>query len=83
LSRQHEKAINFETLLSALKNTVKARKTEPVLENAGKNIKLIKVDDAVKFSWLAYSKQFAYANGISFEEIILELEALLKKIGVF
>jgi len=67
----------------ALKNTVKVRKSEPVLENVGKNIELIKNDDSVKRSWLAYSKQFAYASGISFEEVVLELEALLKKVGVF
>jgi predicted nucleotidyltransferase component of viral defense system len=83
LSRQHEKPINYKTLLLALKNTVKVRKSEPVLENAGKNIELIKNDDSVKRSWLSYSKQFAYASGISFEEIISELETLLKKIGVF
>jgi len=82
LSRQQEKPINYETLLLALKNTIKARKSEPVLENVGKNIELIKNDDAVKRSWLAYSKQFAYASGISFEEVVLELEALLKKVGV-
>jgi predicted nucleotidyltransferase component of viral defense system len=83
LSRQHEKSINFETLLLALKNTVKARKSESALENVGKNIELIKLDNAVKLSWLAYSKQFAYASGISFEEVISELEVLLKRIGVF
>jgi predicted nucleotidyltransferase component of viral defense system len=83
LSRQQEKPINYETLLLALKNTVKARKSEPVLENVDKNIELIKNDDAIKRSWLAYSKQFAYASGISFEEVVLELEALLKKVEVF
>jgi Domain of unknown function (DUF1814). len=83
LSRQQEKTINYETLLLALKNTVKTRKSEPILENAGKNIELIKSDDTVKRSWLAYSKQFAYASSISFEEAVSELEALLKKIGVF
>ena len=83
LSRQQEKPINYETLLLALKNTIKARKSEPVLENVGKNIELIKNDDSVKHFWLAYSKQFAYASGISFEEIISEFEVLLKKIGVF
>lgn len=83
LSKLREKTINYETLLLALKNTVKARKSESVLENAGKNIELIKNDAAVKFSWLAYSKQFSYASGISFEKIVLELEVLLKKIGAF
>jgi len=83
LSKQQEKPINYETLLLALKNTVKVRKSESVLENTSKNIEMIKNDDSVKRSWLAYSKQFAYASGISFEEIISEFEALLKKIGVF
>jgi len=70
-------------LLLALKNTVKVRKSESILENAGENIDLIKNDDAVKRSWLAYSKQFAYASDISFEKIVSELEALLRKIGAF
>jgi len=83
LSRQREKPINYDTLLLALKNTVKARKSETVLENVNKNIELIKSDDAVKRSWLTYSKQFAYASDISFEEVVSELEILLKKVGVF
>jgi len=83
LSSQHKKLINFETLLLALKNTLKARKSESVLENVAKNIELIKNDEAVKLSWLDYSKQFAYASSISFENVISELEVLLKKIGIF
>jgi len=82
LSRSHEKIINFEILFTAVKNTAKERRAESIFENTDKNIELIKTDDSIKHSWFAYSKQFSYASGISFDAIVSELEVLLKKVGI-
>jgi len=81
LSRLYANALNFETLSLALKNTAQTRKTEYILTSAEKNLALIEVDSSIKSSWLGYSRQFAYAKDISFEDIMLELKVLLKKVG--
>ena len=82
LARLHENSINFGTLSAALKNTARTRKTEYIFESVVKNIEMIEADASIKSSWLAYSKQFSYAKDITFEAVIAELRALLKKTGV-
>ncbi|MCL2062432.1 MAG: nucleotidyl transferase AbiEii/AbiGii toxin family protein [Firmicutes bacterium] len=83
LSKMYSDSVNFETLLAALKNTAKTRKTEYIFDNVAKNLELIETDDSIKHSWLNYAKQFAYAKDITFEAIISELKLLLKKVGIW
>jgi len=81
LSKLYGNSLKRNTVLTALENTAKIRKTEFIFEDVPRNIEMIRTDNSIKSSWLAYSKQFSYANGIGFDEVIHELKILLSKIN--
>lgn len=68
--------VNFEKLKAALKNTSKHRGTENMMKKSTEYINLIAMDNNMKKLWNNYSKNYEYANCISFEDVIEALKVV-------
>ncbi len=76
----YSKTINNKTLSDALRRTAKTRNTEYIYDNSKQTISLVENDEQLKFLWHAYSSQFSYANGITYENICNVLKEILMNI---
>lgn len=60
-------------LLEALQKKTKERETEIYLERYPVYLKQIQESPDIRQIWLAYQKQYAYATGITFSDIITKI----------
>ncbi len=70
--------VNKETLKKAIYNTSKHRDTLEYINNACEYIDLIKEDVKLMFLWDNYQKNYEYAKGIYFEDLIKAIEIINK-----
>ncbi len=61
----------------ALKKTAEHRETTHVFNDLQKRIKSIETSETLKKRWLKYTKDYRYANGILYEDIIKALKILM------
>ena len=66
--------INIETLQQAIKNTSKNRNTYDQIKQSKEYIKLIEIDNVLISLWDNYQKNYEYAEGIPYSEIIKALK---------
>lgn len=69
---------NKNTFMEALQATAKHRGTAGQISNVEQILKNIAESKELQTMWKNYCKQFAYAKGITYENILLELKKLLQ-----
>ena len=77
LIKEHYNSINEENLLKAIKNTCKRRGTLEILNNIEERFNTIRNSSIMEDRWNKYSKKYIYANNISYEEVIYEIEKIV------
>ncbi len=71
-------AIDLDVFQSALRATAENRLSLDALRDKEKIIQTIQADAAMRQRWDRYCKEYYYANGIPFDEVIEALTDLLK-----
>lgn len=71
------KRYNNITLVEAIKNTFKKRKTTLDIEEIKKTVELIRNDTTLKNSWMKYQEKFRWSNKITYNSIIEKIEDLV------
>lgn len=81
LIKDHYDSINEENLIKAIKSTCKRRNSLDILDNINERFETIKNSSIMEERWNKYSKKYIYANNISYEEIINEIDKVVKIIN--
>jgi hypothetical protein len=71
------KDFSNELFSQALNNTVKHRKTEHVLGDTYKRFVLLKKNEELQKRWTQYTNEYAYAKGITYNEMIKSIRELV------
>lgn len=71
------KRYNNLTLIEAIKNTFKKRKTTLDIKEIKKTVELIRNDTTLKNSWMKYQEKFRWSNKITYNSIIEKIEDLV------
>lgn len=80
LSKLKQDQINYEILKEAIEATSKRRNTNEILEDFEPIIDVIMGSEQMKEYWYKYQKEFDYAHGISFDEVVTSTLEMLRKI---
>ena len=70
LLKTQRRAIDPEVFRTALLATIENRGSVAVLENMEDILKTIQADSVMRARWERYTREYFYANGISFDEVI-------------
>ena len=81
LIREFIDSINEENIIKAIKNTCKRRDSLNILDNLTERFELIRNSSIMKERWNKYSQKYVYANNISYEEVIYEINKIVKIIA--
>jgi hypothetical protein len=70
-------AVNMETFQRALRATSEKRLSMEALQDKAEILRTIHADSIMKERWDQYCKEYDYAGGITFDEIITALAVVL------
>lgn len=81
LYQTRKEEIDIEKLKMACKNTFSYRKTKYDVEEFRELLKELKMDKKLNAYWKNYQKQYGYAAGISYGDVIQVCETLLERLS--
>lgn len=64
-------------MIEAIKNTFKKRETNLDINEIKKTLELIKTDTKLRNSWINYQEKYSWANVITYNSIMEELDNLV------
>lgn len=70
--------INIKTLIDAINNTAKRRKTLDSINNSSNIIKLIEESEHIEELWNEYQTKFEYAKNIEFEDVVNAIKVIIQ-----
>lgn len=76
------KTINYEpsVFMEALKSTAEHRKTSHIFKNINQRINEIRKSEVLKTRWIKYTKNYNYANDITYEDVIAVIDILIQNL---
>jgi len=80
LMKEHKYSIKIENLIKAIKNTCKRRDSLNILNDIESRYEIIKNSEVMKKHWDLYTKKYSYASNISYDQVINEIEKIVKLI---
>ncbi len=70
--------MDIKTLIDAINNTAKRRKTLDSINNSSNIIKLIEESKHIEELWNNYQNKYAYAKDIEFEDVINAIKVIIQ-----
>ncbi len=76
------KTINYEPSVfsEALKSTAEHRETSHIFKNINQRINEIRKSEVLKTRWIKYTKNYNYANDITYEDVIAVIDILIQNL---
>jgi predicted nucleotidyltransferase component of viral defense system len=71
-------SLDYSVFVKALKSTAIHRETTHIFDNMGSRLEEISHSEALKSRWLKYTKDYRYADGITYEDVLDVIRELTK-----
>ena len=71
-------SLDYSVFVKALKSTATHRETTHIFDNMGSRLEEISHSEALKSRWLKYTKDYRYADGITYEDVLDVIRELIK-----
>ena len=71
-------SLDYSVFVKALKSTAIHRETTHIFDNMGSRLEEISHSEALKSRWLKYTKDYRYADGITYEDVLDVIRELIK-----
>jgi len=70
----------YSVFVEALKSTATHRETTHIFNNTNKRLEEIGDSEALRSRWLKYSKDYRYADGITYEDVLDAIKKLIERL---
>jgi predicted nucleotidyltransferase component of viral defense system len=71
-------SLDYSVFVKALKSTAIHRETTHIFDNMGSRLEEISLSESLKSRWLKYTKDYRYAEGITYEDVLDVIRELTK-----